>query len=59
LVNFNKGLIVTNNDTGISTNFPCYTKAAEFVGTDRTYLSRSIAKKGFYKGHGFTVKKNK
>jgi hypothetical protein len=54
-----KGLIVTNNNTGISTEFPSYTKAAEFVGTDRTYLSRSIAKKGFYKGHGFIVyKKN-
>jgi GIY-YIG catalytic domain len=57
LVNSNKGLIVTNNNTGISTEFPSYTKAAEFIGTDRTYLSRSIAKKGFYKGHGFTVKK--
>lgn len=52
-----KSLIVTNNDTGVFTEFPSYTKAAKFVGTDRTYLSKSIAKKGFYKGHGFTVKK--
>jgi group I intron endonuclease len=60
LVNSNvKGLIVTNNDTGISIEFSYYTKAAEFIGTDRTYLSRSIAKKGFYKGHGFTVKVKK
>jgi hypothetical protein len=58
LVNYKiKGLIVINEDTGISTEFPSYTKAAEFVGTDHTYLSRSIAKKGFYKGYGFTVKK--
>jgi hypothetical protein len=53
-----KNLIVTNNKTGISTEFPSYTKAANFVGTDRTYLSRSITKKGFYKGHGFTVINN-
>lgn len=52
-----KSLIVINDDTGICTEFPTYTKAAEFVGTDRTYLSRSITKKGFYKGHGYTVKK--
>jgi group I intron endonuclease len=52
-----KGLIVTNNDTGIFTEFISYTKAAKFIGTDRTYLSRSITKKGFYKGHGFTAKK--
>jgi len=53
-----KGLIVTNNKTGIITEFPSYTRAAKFVGTDRTYLSRSIIKKGFYKGHGFTVINN-
>lgn len=52
-----KGLIVTNNDTGISTEFISYTRAAKFIGTDRTYLSRSITKKGFYKGYGFTVNK--
>jgi group I intron endonuclease len=52
-----KGLIVTNNDRGISTEFISYTRAAKFIGTDRTYLSRSITKKGFYKGHGFTAKK--
>jgi GIY-YIG catalytic domain len=58
LVDFKiKGLIVTNNNTGVFTEFPSYVRAAEFVGTDSTYLSRSIAKKGFYKGHGFTVKK--
>ena len=54
-----KDLIVTNNKTGISTEFFSYTKAAKFIGTDRTYLSRSMAKKGFYKGHGFTIKKKK
>lgn len=52
-----KGLIVTNDETGVSTEFPSYTKAAEFIGTDRTYLSRTITKKGFYKGYGYTVKK--
>ena len=58
LVNFKiKGLIVTNDNTGISIEFSSYTKAVKFVGTDRNYLSRSIAKKGFYKGHGFSVKK--
>ena len=52
-----KNLIVTNNKTGIITEFPSYTRAAKFVSTDRSYLSKSIAKKGFYKGHGFTVNK--
>lgn len=37
--------------------FPSYKKAAIFVGTDPSYLSRSIAKKGFQKGHGYTVNK--
>lgn len=56
LVNFKiKSLIVTNNKTGMSTEFPSYTKAAKFVSTDRTYLSRSIAKKGFYIGKGYTI----
>ena len=52
-----RGLIVTNDETGIYTEFSTYTKAAEFVGTERTYLARSIYKKGFYKGYGFSVKK--
>lgn len=52
-----KGLVVTNDDTGLSTEFSSYTKAAKFIGTDRTYLSRCISKKGFYKGHGYVVTK--
>jgi group I intron endonuclease len=55
--NNTKNLIVTNNNTGISTEFPFYTIAAKFIGIDNSYLSKSIAKKGFYKGHGYTVKR--
>ena len=51
-------MIVTNNDTSISAKFSYYIKVTKFVGTDRIYLSRSIIKKGFYKGQDFTVKKN-
>jgi len=32
-------LVATRDETGISSVLPCYTKAAEFVGTDRSYLS--------------------
>ena len=48
---------VTLDETSTVTEFTSYTKAAAFVGTERTYLSRTIAKKGFYTGYGYTVKK--
>jgi hypothetical protein len=32
-----KGLIVTNEYTGVYREFPYYTKAAKFVGTYSTY----------------------
>jgi hypothetical protein len=51
-----KTLIVTNNNTGIPTEFPSCTRAAKLIGIYPSYISRSIIEKGLYKGHGFTVK---
>jgi hypothetical protein len=57
VINKPQVLVVTKDESGVPTAFPSYTKAAEFVGTDRTYLSRCINKQGFYKGNGYTVEK--
>jgi hypothetical protein len=49
---------VINNKTGEIKNFPSIKQTAKFIGIHFSPLTRSLRKKGFYIGRGYSITKN-